>query len=92
MTMIADPLDIPDFLRRERSAPRHHTPLRARPLVLPPRALVSVLRAIRDGRDTWQQIKKRLGTRYEDNEIRAALKALVQSGEVQQKGRRYVRG
>ena len=83
--MIAnDPLDIPDFLKRAGPPPRRLTPMRERPLTLPPKALVPVLRAVRDGKDTWPQIKRRLGKRFEDKEIRAALKALVSSGEIKQ--------
>ena len=89
--LTTDPLDIPDFLRRKPQPVRRLTPMRERTLVLPPRALVPVLRAVRDGKDTWPQIKSRLGKRYEDKELRAALKALVRSGEVKQKGRRYTK-
>ena len=86
-----DPLAIPDFLKRAPQPVKRLTPMRERKLVLPPRALVPVLRAVRDGKDTWPQIKSRLGKRYEDKELRAALKCLVSSGEVQQKGRRYMK-
>ena len=91
---MTDPLDIPDFLRREPGSARRKrlTPMHERPLTLPPRALVPVLRAVRDGKDTWAQIQKRLGKRYEDKEIRAALEALVRSGEIKRDGRRYSRG
>ena len=90
--MTRDPLDIPDFLRRAPSKPKCLAPMRERPLVLPPRALVPVLHAVRDGKDTWPQIQKRLGKRYEDKELRAALEALVRSGEIKREGRRYTRG
>lgn len=86
-----DPLDIPDFLRREGNPKAGDARGRAseRDWIMPPVALGAVARAVRAGCDTTQKIRKRTRGRYSDAEIRKALNALVRSGDVARDGRRY---
>ena len=84
-----DPLAIPPFLRRKRVAGRKSRAEVERTWWMPPKSLAAVNRAVRDGCDTMQQIKKRLRDRFDDSDIRASLRALTDSGEVRARGRRY---
>lgn len=86
-----DPLDIPDFLRREGNSETAGTRGHAseHDWIMPPVALGAVARAVRGGCDTTQKIRKRTRGRYSDAEIRKALRALIRSGDVARDGRRY---
>lgn len=83
-------LSLPTLLDcRNRPAPPPFRAPAARPWRMPPPALSPVKRAIGRGHDTFGKLRKSLGRRYDDKEIRKALTALVRSGQVVQTGRRY---
>ena len=89
-----DPLDIPAFLRREKSADappaRRYVPTRK--YIMPPRALGAVARAVKTGADTGRKIRRRLRNKFSEAEIATAIRTLVESGEIDREGRRYSRG
>ena len=89
----ADPLDIPDFLKRADRSPRRDTsPDRPRPADrhrLPPDSMMPVLRAINRGKDTMQKLRGSLGHKYADKELRDGLQALLRIRSIHKIGRRY---
>lgn len=90
--MSNDPLDIPRFLKRAEN-PKSPTgpPRMTEPKwIMPPAALGAVARAVRAGYDTMQKLRKRTRGRYTDRQIRQALQALIRSGDVARRGRRYL--
>ena len=89
-----DLLSIPRFLRRE-AKPGSKTPARtaaprSKPRPLPPESMMPVLRAIRRDRDTMQKLRKSLGTKFTDREIRDGLAALMRIASIRRVGRRYL--
>ena len=88
----ADPLAIPAFLRRP---PSQRLPARveARPITMPPAALVAVLRAVERGADTWPKIVRSVSRRnaYTEAQMREALRRHIDNGDILMTGRRYTR-
>lgn len=89
-----DLLAIPPFLRREGDGPRTTRPAppptgsyRSR---MPPESMVPVLRAIKRGRDTMQKLRRSLGHRYSDRELRKGIDALLRINSIHRVGRRYL--
>ena len=89
-----DLLAIPDFLRRNAHSPaRTQSPARQRKprrAPLPPESMVSVLRAIKRGRDTMQKLRQGLGKKYSDREIKRGIDALLRIKSIHKVGRRYL--
>lgn len=85
-----DELTIPDFLLAERPTAKLRT-ARGAKYWMPPEGVSSVLRAIRDGHDTAQKIR-RSRKRLTEKQIRKCLDALLKSGAIFQDGRRYRAG
>lgn len=90
----ADLLAIPPFLRRDgkgapttRSAPARPGSYRSR---MPPESMVPVLRAIKRGRDTMQKLRRSLGHRYSDRDLKKGIDALLRINSIHRVGRRYL--
>lgn len=83
--MIDDDLEIPVFLRREPNAPAtvaSDAPQISTPVVPPKltaarkdRIAGAVIAAVERGADTFGQIRKALGARYSDRDLRAGIRA-----------------
>lgn len=89
-----DLLDIPPFLRREGEGARKARPAPPRPASyrsrMPPESMVPVLRAIKRGRDTMQKLRRSLGRRYSDRDLRKGIDALLRINAIHRVGRRYL--
>ena len=89
-----DLLAIPGFLRREPDAhtptPKPLPPRKTRRAPLPPQSMVSVLRAIKRGKDTIQKLRQGLGKNYSDREIKLGIDALLRIKSIHKVGRRYL--
>lgn len=90
MTITKITLEIPVFLRSENrpSAPPRYRHTRQK-WIMPPPALMPTLRAVKRGHDTLGKLRGTL-RKYDDKQIRAALHALIRSGDVEQRGHRYL--
>ena len=89
-----DQFGIPDFLDRKKT-PRSSPPAAPKPAstkraILPPDSMMPILRAIRDGKTTIQQLRARLGDTYSEDDLHAGLDSLIRIDTIRLTGQQYI--